>query len=207
MTDTDHWYDGAFFDRFIAPNQDDIFAAIRKAVRPGGTVLDVGCGTGRMAFQLAGHARLVHAIDPSIRNIRRAELVWKRRGSPGGIIFTHGSAADIRVVETEPYDHAVLSYVIHEVDERARVALLKTVAARSRRLILADYRVPRVRGWFNMLTEAVEFAAGPDHYRGFRSFVRNGGLNDLARASGLEVLEELPDGPRTTQILVLKGGA
>ncbi len=50
MTNKDHWYDGQFFDRFIAPNQDNVFARVREIITDGSSVLDVGCGTGRLAF-------------------------------------------------------------------------------------------------------------------------------------------------------------
>jgi SAM-dependent methyltransferase len=205
MTEKGHWYDGLFFDLCVAPNQDGIFAAIRKVIPPGGNVLDVGCGTGRLAFQLAGHSRLVHGVDPSARNIRLAQRNWERRGSPAGLLFTHGVVSDHLPRVLRPYDDAILSYVLHEVEGGARLDLLRSIAARARRLIVADYRVPRARGIFDVLTEAVEFAAGRDHYRGFRSFVRNGGLTTLVQEAGLELLDELPSGLRTTQILLLKG--
>jgi hypothetical protein len=34
-----HWYDGTFFDLFIAPNQDPVFQAVKALINPGSTVL------------------------------------------------------------------------------------------------------------------------------------------------------------------------
>ncbi|MCX6144393.1 MAG: class I SAM-dependent methyltransferase, partial [Ignavibacteriales bacterium] len=65
----DHWYDGRFYDLVIAPNQDTIFAQVRGIIWNGSTVLDVGCGTGRLAFQLADKCKKVDGVDLSKRNI------------------------------------------------------------------------------------------------------------------------------------------
>lgn len=43
----EHWYDGWFYDRWIAPNQDSFFAYINTLLPPDSTVIDLGCGTGR----------------------------------------------------------------------------------------------------------------------------------------------------------------
>lgn len=48
----DHWYDGWFYDKIIAPNQDRIFGEIKNIIQPNSKVIDVGCGTGRLSFLL-----------------------------------------------------------------------------------------------------------------------------------------------------------
>ena len=45
-----HWYDGWFYDTIIAPNQDKLFGQIEKLIEPKSSIIDVGCGTGRLAF-------------------------------------------------------------------------------------------------------------------------------------------------------------
>lgn len=203
MADISHWYDGAFYDRCIAPNQDPLFAAIMKHIPRGSAVLDVGCGTGRLAFKLAGSCRQVHGIDPSSRNIRTAHARWERAGRPATVRFIRASAFEIPEKPDGPYDIAVLSYVIHEVDAGSRRNLLHAVSRHARTLILGDYRVPRVRGLYDALTEAVEFFAGRSHYRGFRSFVREGGLLPLVERAGLTVVKEEPSAPENAQVLVV----
>ncbi|MCK5572311.1 MAG: class I SAM-dependent methyltransferase [Bacteroidetes bacterium] len=94
MTTKNHWYDGLFYDRFIAPNQDPLFTLIRGLIHPEATILDVGCGTGRLAWQLSERCRLVHGIDPSHRNIARATMVWESRGKPAGVRFTVTTLGD-----------------------------------------------------------------------------------------------------------------
>lgn len=202
--DRRHWYDGAFYDRCIAPNQDRLFSVIRRLVRPGERVLDVGCGTGRLVFQLAHVCAEVVGVDPSLKNIRRAELVRARRGHPGNIHFRHGTVGR----DTDgAYDAAVLSFVVHEVEAGERLELLGAVRGVARRVILADYRIPRVPGVLDTATEIVEFLAGREHYRGFRSFVRRGGLAGLLAEAGLLEYQRVNGTPLPGEILVVQGSA
>ena len=53
-----HWYDGWFYDKVIAPNQDKLFGQITSLIEPESSVIDIGCGTGRLAFALAINAKL-----------------------------------------------------------------------------------------------------------------------------------------------------
>ncbi len=51
-----HWYDGWFYDIFIAPNQDLLFREIKAIIEPNSSVIDVGCGTGRFSFSVSDKA-------------------------------------------------------------------------------------------------------------------------------------------------------
>jgi SAM-dependent methyltransferase len=200
-----HWYDGTFFDLCVAPNQDPVFAAVRAVIEPGSTVLDVGCGTGRLVFQLAGHCRMVCGIDPSSRNINRARALYRRQGSPSHLTFESASLGAYLSHFRERYDIGVISFVLHEVEETARVPMLQMLSGAVRTVILADYRVPRRRRLADAATEVVEFVAGIEHYRGFRSFIRRGGLTELVREAGLRNLGEQPCSQRTAQVLRAAG--
>lgn len=198
----DHWYDGTFFDVFIAPNQDSIFDAVRELITPGSAVLDVGCGTGRLVFQLVDRCKSVHGIDPSPRNINRAREIQQRLGNSLSIAFETASLETHLSRPHPAYDFAVISYVLHEVEEHRRIPMLRALAGAARHVILADYRVPRRAGFMDATTEVVEFLAGRDHYQGFKSFVRAGGLLPLVREAGLSSLREQPCANRYAQVLL-----
>lgn len=177
----DHWYDGWFYERWIAPNQDRLFGQIKDLIEPNSRVLDVGCGTGRLAFSLADRCEGVLGIDLSRRNIERANR--RLSSAPDSrISFEHRSVTDIASEGKRHFDYAVLTYVLHEVEEHERAGLLRDISRVARRLILGDYRVPRPVGLFSTLDEVVEFAAGRDHYTNFKSFVANGGIPHLVEA-------------------------
>ncbi len=200
----DHWYDGTFFDLCIAPNQDPVFSAVKAVIDPGSTVLDVGCGTGRLVFQLADHCKIVHGIDPSPRNIRRALELQRRRGDASAIAFEAASLEEHLSRPHPTYDFAVISFVLHEVDEQLRTPMLRALAGAARHIVLADYRVPRRVGLMDATTEVVEFFAGRDHYRGFKSFVRAGGLYSLIQQAGLPTPREQPCSSSHAQVLLTR---
>ncbi len=197
-----HWYDGVFYDKLIAPNQDKSFGLIKDIINPGKTILDAGCGTGRFAFQIADKCRLVDSVDLSIKNIQLANTKLSSTGF-SNIRFYHSDLLKFLIDTETHYDYSVLSYVIHEVDPHLRVEILKRLSEKSDNLIIADYLVPRIKGFWSTLNEVVEFAAGSDHYRNFKSYVRENGFYGLAEKSGLKIIKEIKNVPSTSHIVVL----
>jgi len=49
-----------------------------------------------------------------------------------------------------------------------------------------------------------EFAAGRDHYTNVKSFVANGGVRRLIEAGHFEVIEDFPNSPHTSHIVLLQ---
>ncbi len=77
----DHWFEeladhlGAAYDRYAhtkgtTQEVDHVVSAL--GLRPGDRVLDVGCGTGRHALELAGRGVVVHGVDISERFVELA---------------------------------------------------------------------------------------------------------------------------------------
>ena len=167
-----HWYDGIFYDKIIAPNQDGAFKIARGIMKEQSSVLDVGCGTGRLAFKLTDKCKYIDGIDLSEKNIKVAKRNLQRAPSEN-ISFFHSDAETFLSVNRTQYDYAVLSYVIHEIDEPDRVPLLKLLAEKAKEIIVIDFLVPRPKGYLNTINGMVEFAAGRNHYNNFKTFVFN----------------------------------
>jgi SAM-dependent methyltransferase len=187
--DKTHWYDGWFYDRIIAPNQDRLFKEINNIIKPQSRIIDVGCGTGRLAFALADNSKSVLGIDLSRRNIERAQLNLHHRPDHK-ITFQHRSIADIIMEQQIHFDYAVLTYVIHEVDEDERINLLHEVSLVTDKIILGDYLAPKSKKFAGHLTEAIEFMAGREHYRNYKTYMERGGLYYLADSAGLKIMNE-----------------
>lgn len=97
MTGRDHWFEdvadhlGAAYDRYAhtkgtVQEIDHVVAAL--GLRPGHRVLDVGCGTGRHALELARRGIATHGIDISERFIelaRSAALSDERASQMRGV--------------------------------------------------------------------------------------------------------------------------
>jgi len=197
-----HWYDGWFYDRFIAPNQHRLFRQIKNLIPAQSAIIDVGCGTGRLAFLLSGRNKSILGIDLSKRNIDRAQLLLFRRPNDK-ISFQHSTISDIRMQGLAHFDFAVLTYVIHEVAEAERIDLLNEIGQIADRIIIGDYLAPQPKSFSNHLTRIIEFLAGADHYKNYKSYMANGGIYHLADKAGLKIIKEIANQPSTNHIVVL----
>lgn len=197
-----HWYDGWFYDLVIAPNQDELFAEIKNIIPSQSEIIDIGCGTGRLEFTLANNCKSVLGIDLSKRNIDRAKLRLLQYPE-AKISFEHSDLTGIIKKGQLHFDYAVLTYVIHEVDKEERIDLLKQISLVADNIIIGDYAVPRPTGIEGFSSEAVEFIAGLDHYRNFKSYIADGGLSYLAEQAGLRVITEKKNKPLSSHIAVL----
>jgi len=202
MQNKNHWYDGWFYDTIIAPNQDKLFGQIKNLIEPQSEIIDVGCGTGRLAFALADQCKSVLGIDLSKRNINRAQLTLLQQPNDQ-IIFRHRNLSEILNEGQTHFDYAVLTYVIHEVNEEERINLLNEIAQVADKIIIGDYFVPKPGGFDGYFSEAIEFIAGAEHYRNYKSYMANGGITYLANKAGLKIMNEITNQPSTSHIAVL----
>lgn len=198
-----HWYDGLFYDIFIAPNQDKAFNNIKPFITANSTVCDVGCGTGRLAFKFKDACRKIDGIDFSKRNIEQAKKNLLKNPS-SKINFYHSDAVSFFRNNNKHYDYAVLSFVIHEIKEKHREKLLLTLSEKANHVIVIDYLFPRPFAFWTFLNEAVEFFAGRDHYRNYKTYLTNKGIKGLAEKTGLHIVNEIRNNPTTSNIVVLK---
>lgn len=198
-----HWYDGLFYDVFIAPNQDKSFRLVKSIIKENSDVLDVGCGTGRFSFSVEDKVNKVDGVDLSERNIKVAMNKLTKKNSPK-IKFYHSEINYFFENGDKHYDYAVMSYVIHEVDEHLRNNILKTLSENADKVILIDYMHPRPSSYWSWLNEAVEFVAGREHYSNFKSYLKNNGLRGLAEQNKLKITKEIKNTPSTSHIVVLE---
>jgi len=197
----DHWYDGWFYDKIIAPNQDRLFREIKKVIQPDSNVIDVGCGTGRFSFSAADKVKSVVGIDLSSKNIAKANQTLQKNPN-SKISFLHANLANL-ISQNHRYDYAVMTYVIHEVNPEERIDLLKDMSQVADKIIIGDYLVPVNKGFWSVLNVIVEYLAGKEHYTNFKDFAANGGLIRLAENAGLKIISEIKNKPVTSQLLVL----
>jgi len=196
-----HWYDGWFYDKLIAPNQDRIFNEIKNVIEPNSSVIDVGCGTGRFSFTIADKANKVVGIDLSSKNITTANQTLQKNPN-NKISFLHTNLANL-ISQNHHFNYAVMTYVIHEVNPEDRITLFNEMAQIADKIIIGDYLVPVNKGFWNVLNEVVEFLAGKEHYGNFKHFLANNGLAGLVDNAGLKIISEIKNKPATSQLLVL----
>lgn len=199
-----HWYDGLFYDLFIAPHQDKVFAQVKETLTKGSTILDVGCGTGRLASQLLDKCDRIEIIDPSERNIDIARR--KLADAPAQkLLIEHTDALRFLENNDVQYDFVIISYVLHEIVEEERAVLLWALSAVADKIIIIDYLVPQPRNYCALLNHLVEYAAGSLHYRNFKSFVKGNGVTGLLEKVPLNVISEVKNHPCSSHVVVLEG--
>jgi SAM-dependent methyltransferase len=94
-------------------------ALVARDVRPGMSVLDVGCGEGYVAAELAAHGALVNLVD--IVDVRRTRAQPFRLFDGLNLPFDDGG-----------FDIVMLNFVLHHVPDDRKPYLLKEAARVSR---------------------------------------------------------------------------
>ncbi|MBX3044165.1 MAG: class I SAM-dependent methyltransferase [Candidatus Kapabacteria bacterium] len=203
MENKNHWYDGFIYDKFVAPFQDAAFKTIFDNIEQGKTLLDVGTGTGRFAFQAAKIMSKVDAVDLSIKNINVAngKLLTSEITN---LNFYHQNVLDFLKFSNEKYDYITMSYVIHEIDNELREEIMLKLADSCNYLVIAEFLHPRPKHIRSLMNEVVEFFAGAEHYRNFKNFIAGGGSIGLANRNNLQIIKEIKNNPITSQILFVK---
>ena len=200
--DKKHWYDGWFYDKFIAPNQDRMFNIISSVIEKDSSVVDIGCGTGRFCFHVSAKCKDVTGIDLSSTNINVANSNLSKTGLTN-ISFIHGNANTMAGMLDKKFDYAVITYMIHELDITERGNVIKKARAIADKIIIGDYIVPQPKNFLGLLNIVVEFIAGRDHYKNFKSFQKEGGLLKLAGSNGLRIIREVQNNPDSSHIVLL----
>lgn len=202
MKDKKHWYDGLFYDKIIAPNQDRMFFQIKNIIKPNSNVLDIGCGTGRLSFQLSGYCKNVVGVDLSSKNINVANN--KKNNQYSNVNFIHADGNNLKNIFNETFDYSIITYVIHELPEEERIKFLFEVKNVSNQIIIGDYLAPHSKTFWGILNEVVEYLAGKEHYNNFKNYLNMGGIDYLITETGLQKIKEIKNKPRTSHIVLLK---
>jgi len=135
------WAYDLLIDRPVRKECDAITSwLIERGVRPGASVLDAGCGTGRYAVELARRGYRVHGMDASPEQIAEARRVLGDI-SPGLSL----SIGDISELRASRYDAILCRGVLNDLlDDRVRETVF---AAFGRVLHQAGVLILDVREW------------------------------------------------------------
>jgi len=198
-----------FYDIFIGPLTSDLRAIGMKMFPPreGMTVLDVGCGTGihLELYQKAGCN--VSGIDqsPSMLQVARNRL-----GESANLYM--GDASNMPYPDRE-FDLIIFSTVLHEMPRAVRSAVIneaKRTLREDGRILSIDFHPGPIRpleGWIHKsIITFLEFVAGLEHFKNYRSFIANKGLPALISTHGLSVDKEKIVGGGNIALFLLNTG-
>jgi arsenite methyltransferase len=121
-------------------------AITRDLLRPGATVLEIGCGTGSLALAMAPFAGHIHAVDVSREMVRIANT--KKAAAGVNNVSFHAGTIDELPVGPGSVDSAWAFSLLHLVPDRAHAlkALYECIAPGgsliSSNIVLGDSWVP-----------------------------------------------------------------
>jgi len=153
-----------FWERYgawVAAMQGDYPGALLQRVaayaRPGGTVLDIGAGTGVFALPLARRAHSVTAVEPSSAQARQLREMIRREGARN-ISVVEKRWEDVAIEKPASYD-LVLAIHSLQMDDIA-AALRKMCRVADRCLLLVH---PKGNRLSDAMRELFGVEPGPDH--------------------------------------------
>ena len=171
-------------DRILRPIR--IHTPRFSAMKAGDSVLDVCCGTGDQAVHYATRGIIAAGIDLHPQMIAVAEKKRRKRGLENAS-FQRGDAENLPFKDSS-FDCATICLALHEKESGARdkvVSEMRRVVREEGTLVFIDYAVPQPRGVFACSARVVESIAGRDHFRCFKEYIDEGGLDELLRRNYL----------------------
>ena len=180
---------GFLYKLLIDPLLASVRASIIKRTGHAARVIDVACGTGSLAFEIADKVSEVTAIDLDEDLISYASKRAARRGA-GNIHFETRDASDLSIYPDNQFDIAVTSLSVHQFEAQLAVKILSEMKRIAVKVIIADYNYPLPQNLSGKVANGIERLAGGDHYRNFCNYMNSGGLEYFTGKAGLGIKSE-----------------
>src|SRR5258707_8276098 len=151
--------------------------ATMAQLQPGETVLDVGCGTGTLALEVArrvGRTGRVTGIDPGTEQIARARAKAARRNAP--IEFQIGVIEQLPFLD-QMFDVVFSTLMMHHLPaplKRQGLAEIARVLKPGGRLVIADFKRHQER-----TGQAARFHAGGSSMHELAALVKDAGFSEV----------------------------
>ena len=111
--------------------------------------------------------------------------------------------SDTKYGREKPFNYAILTFVIHKVNKAERIKLLNDAYLVANQIIIGDYLFPGPIGFSGFISKTIEYLAGKEHYRNYRTYLADGGIHHLAKESGLRIITEVKSRRSVDQLVVL----
>jgi ubiquinone/menaquinone biosynthesis C-methylase UbiE len=155
-------------------------------MKAGDKVIDVCCGTGAQVLEYGRHGIIATGIDSS-RDMLKIATRNRMRQKAVNVSFQLADATNLPFPDGY-FDYATVSFGLHDKEKPIRyqiISEMKRTVKQDGALILIDYQVPLPRNAWAVFARVIEFLAGGSHYRGFKDYLANGGLDDILKNHAL----------------------
>jgi SAM-dependent methyltransferase len=209
-------YRDADVDRFWAEgrrNLDTVLELVGAAVQPDDTVLDIGCGVGRLTRVLAERGRHVHAIDVSAEMLAQAREL---NAHLDNVSWHQGDGTTLRPIENAGID-AVVSHVVfqHIPDPQVTLGYVREIGRVLRPGGWAAFQIsndpsihrPKVAAKEKLKAAVGRAPKGQDEPQWLGSAVDLGDLRAAAADGGLEVAQVAGEGTQFCYVRTVKPAA
>lgn len=186
-------FKASLYNIFIDPLLSGLKRTVADKSAGASKVIDIACGTGTLACEIASAAGHVTGIDLDEGLISFAS----RRALNKEIMnvsFEVRDAAELTAYGDREFDMAVTSMSVHQFDEESALRILMEMKRISGKVIIADYNYPMEAGFSSVIANSIERMAGGDHFRNFRNYMQKGGIRWFTGHAGLEIRSEVVKG-------------
>jgi len=183
------WYDGWIFANFVDVMTEKILnlnRIIREFIIDNRDVLDIGCGTGSLAFSLSDKCNSIKGIDISPRMIKYAQRHNKLSNVEFLLTEKDKKLSDIL---NQKFDYSILKMVLHEMPEEERTNLINEAKKISNEMIIIDWVAPQPK-YAGINTLIAELSALKEHFINFKQWHTTGGLDGFLQRHGLKIVKE-----------------
>jgi 2-polyprenyl-3-methyl-5-hydroxy-6-metoxy-1,4-benzoquinol methylase len=174
------------YNFLIDPLLSGLRKAVAKEISGSDMVIDIACGTGALATELAHRAGHVTGIDLDESLISFAQSRAEKKGI-SNVDFRVHDASNLSIYTENEFDIAVTSMAIHQFPEDLAVKILIEMKRIAGKVVIADYNCPMPRSLSGSVAFGIERIARGDHYRNFRNYMSKGGLTWFADRAGLTI--------------------
>jgi len=192
------FYDGILFP-FIRPIRNKVIELVKQYRYK--SILDVCCGTGDQLKLLKQHGYDGEGIDISDAMLRVAgEGEYKAD-------CIHQDATQMHY-DTAKFDLVMTAFALHEKEHntaRKIVEEMVRVAAKGGDILIVDYELSdKTSALSKRVIYFIEWLAGGEHYRNFRSYIEKGGLPGLLQGITFTEVQRYYFGRHGIVLLLLK---
>lgn len=166
-------------------------------------IIDIACGTGALAFELSKNAAQVTAIDASESMITTANQLKEKWGMQH-VTFQVADATDLSLFNTNEFDVATISLAIHQFDTPTGMKMLEEMKRISSEILIVDYASPLSANYYKYLTWFIEWMAGGDHFKNFKTYQKFGGIDTYLKQLHLQVIKRTEKGQSIFSLVLCK---